>query len=89
MPMERSQWNGRELCIMISIWAQTQKALTFTLDIETPPNFGGTTTEIGLSGIYVHDSINRKVPHYQRFLKEFPDWADLTAWLGTYENFWV
>jgi hypothetical protein len=86
---ETEVWNDRYLYYMIHICGKEIAHLKFSFDLEVPANSSGATTEIAVSGIYVHDNLNRKMPHYVQFLNEFPDWADLTAWLGYYESFWI
>jgi MFS family permease len=86
---ETEVWNDRYLYYMIHICGKEIAPLKFSFDLEVPANSNGATTEIAVSGIYVHDNLNRKMPHYVQFLNEFPDWADLTAWLGYYESFWI
>jgi MFS family permease len=86
---ETEVWNDRYLYYMNHICGKEIAPLKFSFDLEVPANSSGATTEIAVSGIYVHDNLNRKMPHYVQFLNEFPDWADLTAWLGYYESFWI
>ncbi|RZC42917.1 endoplasmic reticulum metallopeptidase 1-like [Asbolus verrucosus] len=91
MPPEgdKAVWNERDLYFILHIYGKQAAPLRFSFDVEVPANSSGVTTEIAVSGIYVHDEINRKVPHYVQFLNEFPDWVDLTAWLGSYESWWL
>jgi MFS family permease len=86
---ETEVWNDRYLYYMNHICGKEIAPLKFSFDLEVPANSSGATTEIAVSGIYVHDNLNRKMPHYVQFLNEFPDWADLTAWLGCYESWWI
>ncbi|KAJ3638374.1 hypothetical protein MTP99_001746 [Tenebrio molitor] len=82
-------WNDRYLYHMTHVCGKEIAPLKFSFDLEVPANSSGATTEIAVSGIYVHDNLNRKTPHYVKFLNEFPDWADLTAWLACYESLWI
>lgn len=61
--------------------------LTFTFSVGVPPNHNGTTVDLVASGNYIHNKKFVKTPFYENFLKQFPDWADVTAWLGTYYAF--
>lgn len=89
MPSDSAKWNDRDLYFVIHIYGKEAAPLRFSFDVRVPPNITETTTEIAISGIYVHDEKNRKVPHYAQLINSFPDWADVTAWLGSYESWWI
>ena len=89
MPEESAVWNNRDLYFIINIWGKEAAPIKFSFDVQVPKNVSGVTTEIAVSGIFPHEDKNRKMPHYVQFLNEFPDWADLTAWLGSYESWWI
>ncbi|XP_044265898.1 endoplasmic reticulum metallopeptidase 1-like [Tribolium madens] len=89
MPSDSAKWNGRDLYFIIHIYGKEAAPLRFNFDVRVPPNITDATTEIAISGIFVHDEKNRKVPHYAQLINSFPDWADVTAWLGSYESWWI
>jgi hypothetical protein len=82
-------WNDRDLYYMNHICGKEIVPLKFSFDLAVPTNSTGATAEIAVSGIYLHDNLNRKVPHYVQFLNDVPDWADLPAWLACYESWWI
>lgn len=58
--------------------------LTFTFDVEVPPNHMGISVDLVATANYVHSKKFVKTPFYEKFIGQFPDWTDVTAWLGGY-----
>lgn len=88
LPSKASKWNGNPVYFILYTYGKEPAPLNFSIDVEGPDNWDRAMIEIALTGKYVHDRLNVLTPHYSNFLKQFPDWAQLTAWLGTYE-LWI
>lgn len=81
-------WNNRPVYLIIYVYGVEAKPLTFQFDVEIPSNWNATTTvDIAVVGWYVHKR-DLKTPSFQKFLDQFPDWADAQGWLGAFES-WV
>lgn len=87
LPDSVPTWNDRPVYITVYTYGKEKTPLEFTCDIEVDAGYNGTTTEIGLVGRYVQKRIH-KTPQYQQLLSQFPDWADVIPWLGTFES-WI
>ncbi|KAJ3649732.1 hypothetical protein Zmor_021456 [Zophobas morio] len=89
LPSERTVWNDRDIFFILHVYGKERAALKFTFDVEVSTNATNLTTEVAVAGIFVHDEQNNKTEEYSEFLNEFPSWADVTAWIGSYESFWI
>ncbi|XP_050500208.1 endoplasmic reticulum metallopeptidase 1-like isoform X1 [Diabrotica virgifera virgifera] len=84
VPKFINSFHGRPLVFLNSVAGESPTTLTITFDMEVPENYEGPTMDIAISSIFVHSKTAIKTPYYQQFLQQFPDWADLTAWIGSY-----
>ncbi|KAJ8924322.1 hypothetical protein NQ315_007115 [Exocentrus adspersus] len=80
-------YKKRQLYFLLHTYGKDPADLTFTFDMEVPPNYNGTTVDVAVTAQYVHENKFIKTPYYAQLLKEFPDWADVTAWLGSYSSY--
>ncbi|XP_060528261.1 endoplasmic reticulum metallopeptidase 1-like isoform X2 [Cylas formicarius] len=60
---------------------------SFTLDVEVPGNWNGTAMDIAVTCRYVHEDTMNRTPEFKTFLSQFPEWADLTAWVAAYYTY--
>lgn len=80
-------WNGRPVYLIVYTYG-IATPLNFQFDVEVPKNWNGNSTvEIAVVGRYVQKNVIR-MPLYQKFLDQFPEWADVQAWLGAFES-WI
>lgn len=86
MPEKASKWGGRPVYFIAYTYGKESKPLRFSVDVEGAKEVKA-RLEIVLTAKFVHRTRNVLTPHYSKFLGEFPDWAQLTAWLGTCESF--
>ncbi|CAG9830170.1 unnamed protein product [Diabrotica balteata] len=84
LPKFINSFHGRPLVFLNSVAGESPTTLTITFDMEVPENYEGPTIDVAISSIFVHSKLAVKTPYYQQFLQQFPDWADLTAWIGSY-----
>lgn len=84
MPAKASMWGDRPVYFILYTYGKEAKPLRFTVDVEGDAN--GALIDIVLTAKYVHSNLNVLTPHYSQFLQAFPNWAQLTAWLGTCES---
>ncbi|XP_018573441.1 endoplasmic reticulum metallopeptidase 1 [Anoplophora glabripennis] len=80
-------YNNRQLYFILFTYGKDPADLSFTFDIMVPPNYNGSTMDIAVTATYVHENKFIKTPYYVNLLKEFPDWTDVTAWLGSYLSY--
>lgn len=80
------RWKDRETFFIHYGYGKEAAALTFDFDIETPADSRGPFVDIAVAGQNVHELSNIKTPHFQKFLGEFPKWADLMTGLATYKS---
>lgn len=89
LPKDVIKWNNRPTYVIVYTFGKEVTPLNFLFDIEIPKdvNSSNTSVEIALIGRYVQKRIIRS-PQYQLFLEQFPDWVDMTAWVGAVES-WI
>lgn len=80
-------YNNKRLYFILFTYGKDPADLNFTFDMMVPVNYNGSTVDIAVTAKYVHENKFIKTPYYANLLKEFPDWADVTAWLGTYSSY--
>lgn len=76
-----------QLYFILHTYGKDPADLTFTFDMMVPPNYNGTTIDVAVTAKYVHENKFIKTPYYADLLKQFPEWADVTAWLGSYSSY--
>lgn len=79
--------NNRQLYFILHTYGKDPANLTFTFDMMVPPNYNGTTIDVAVTAKYVHENKFVKTPYYIDILKQFPEWTDVTAWLGSYLSY--
>ncbi|XP_034478527.1 endoplasmic reticulum metallopeptidase 1 isoform X2 [Drosophila innubila] len=62
-------------------------ALEFTIDVETTSSFDTPTLEIGIGGHWVHHE-NTRSQGLSDHIDNFPSYAYVQAWVGTYESWY-
>ncbi|CAH0551529.1 unnamed protein product [Brassicogethes aeneus] len=70
------------------IYGSEPADLNVTLFIKTPENWDKPTIDLALTSQHVHERLFVKTPYYENFIKQFPKWADVTAWLSSY-NYYI
>ncbi|KAF2903089.1 hypothetical protein ILUMI_03105 [Ignelater luminosus] len=88
LPSNPVIWNGRPLYVVLYTWGKEKTPLNVTLDFEIPPDWNSSIFDIALMGNFKDERTYVKTPHFAQFLREFPDWTDVIAWIGVYES-WV
>lgn len=88
LPSDPIIWNGRPLYVVMYTWGKEKTPLNVTLEFETPPNWNSPIFDIALMGNFKNERTYVKTPNFINFLREFPDWTDVIAWVGVYES-WV
>ncbi|KAJ8936603.1 hypothetical protein NQ314_012218 [Rhamnusium bicolor] len=82
-------YDNKQLYFILFTYGKDPANLTFTFDVEVPSDYNGTTLHLALSAVYVHDNKFVKTPYYLNVLKQFPEWADVTAQLASYSSYIV
>lgn len=84
LPVFVNTFKGRPLIFLNSVAGENPTTLTITFDVEIPGNYNGSSyIDVAVSSIHVHSKLVVKTPYYNKFLEQFPDWADITAWVGS------
>lgn len=77
--------SGRPLYFINYVWGRRPRDLEFYIDLEVESDGTAGILDIAVSGKDVHGV--KSTPEFQKFLKQFPDWADVTAAQATFESF--
>ncbi|KAJ8963361.1 hypothetical protein NQ318_018833 [Aromia moschata] len=80
-------YNDRQLYFILFTYGRDPADLSFTFDVEVPEGYNGTTVDVAATAKYVHDKKFVKTPYYLSLIRQFPDWADVTPWLGVYSSY--
>ncbi|XP_057663658.1 endoplasmic reticulum metallopeptidase 1-like [Diorhabda carinulata] len=88
LPKFVNRFKGRPLIFLNTVSGVNPATLTVTFDVEYPENYTGDSyLDVAVSSVHVHSKLVAKTPYYTTFLKQFPDWADVTAWVGSYASY--
>nr|CAH7768334.1 unnamed protein product [Callosobruchus chinensis] len=77
---------NRRLYFVLFTYGKDYSSLTITFDLKGA-KLEGPSADFVVTAKYVHDKKIIKTPQYEKFLRGFPAWADLTAWLGAYSAY--
>ncbi|CAH1955288.1 unnamed protein product [Acanthoscelides obtectus] len=77
---------NRRLYFVLFTYGKDYAPLRITFDL-TGAELDSPSADVVVTAKYVHDKKIVKTPQYEKFLSRFPDWADLTAWLGAYSAY--
>lgn len=68
-------------------YGKSTEELRIEFHVKTPESWNQPTVDLIVISHNVHDRLMIKTPYYEDFINQFPDWADVTAWLGTYSSY--
>ncbi|XP_049826567.1 endoplasmic reticulum metallopeptidase 1-like isoform X2 [Aethina tumida] len=77
----------KDMYFIQQTYGKSTEELRIEFHVKTPENWNQPTVDLVVISHNVHDRLMIKTPYYEDFINQFPDWADVTAWLGTYSSY--